>query len=79
MKWEGRWDQMKGRVKEEWGVLTDDDLKRIAGRRDRLVGVLKERTGKAMEAVEEQVKSFEDRFSSETAERHASERQHKGH
>jgi uncharacterized protein YjbJ (UPF0337 family) len=31
---EGNWKQMKGRVKERWGRLTDDDLTAIAGRRD---------------------------------------------
>lgn len=64
MKWDGRWDQMKGRIKEEWGILTDDDLKQIEGRRDRLVGILKERTGKALDVVEEQVTSFEKRMRS---------------
>ena len=64
MKWYGRWDQMKGRIKEEWGILTDDDLKQIEGRRDRLVGILKERTGKALDVVEEQVRSFERRMKS---------------
>lgn len=64
MKWDGRWDQMKGRIKEEWGILTDDDLKQIEGRRDRLVGILKERTGKALDVIEEQVRSFERRMKS---------------
>ncbi|ESY74109.1 hypothetical protein X743_10120 [Mesorhizobium sp. LNHC252B00] len=31
---EGNWKQVKGKVKEQWGKLTDDDLNRIAGRRD---------------------------------------------
>ncbi len=31
---EGNWKQFKGKVKEEWGKLTDDDLDRIAGKRD---------------------------------------------
>lgn len=64
MKWDGRWDQTKGRIKEEWGILTDDDLKQIEGRRDRLVGILKERTGKALDVIEEQVRSFERRMKS---------------
>jgi uncharacterized protein YjbJ (UPF0337 family) len=34
----GRWNQLKGRVKEFWGELTDDDLERIDGRRDQFVG-----------------------------------------
>lgn len=66
MKWDGRWDQLKGRIKEEWGMLTDDDLKRIEGRRDRLVGVLKERTGEALDVVEEKVRAFEKRMGSDS-------------
>jgi len=63
MKWQGRWDQMKGAVKEEWGVLTDDDVTEIDGRREQLVGRLKEKTGKALDEIERQVKAFEARFS----------------
>ena len=33
---EGNWKQMKGKVKEQWGKLTDDDLDEISGRRDQL-------------------------------------------
>ena len=40
---EGNWKQMKGRVKERWGKLTDDDLTAIAGRRDQLEGMIQER------------------------------------
>ena len=45
MNWdqiEGQWKQMKGAVKEKWGKLTDDDLDKIAGKRDRLAGRLQE-------------------------------------
>lgn len=48
MNWdqiEGQWTQMKGTVKEKWGKLTDDDLDRIAGKRDQMIGVLQERYG----------------------------------
>ena len=40
---EGNWKQMKGKVKEKWGNLTDDDLDKIAGRRDQLEGKIQER------------------------------------
>ena len=39
LKNEGIWDQMKGRVKESWGALTDDDVDRADGRWDQLVGL----------------------------------------
>lgn len=51
-KWEGRWDQLKGRVKEFWGQVTDDDLAEAEGNFDRLVGLIEERTGERREAIE---------------------------
>jgi uncharacterized protein YjbJ (UPF0337 family) len=42
---EGNWKQMKGKVKEQWGILTDDDLDEIAGRRDQLEGKIQELCG----------------------------------
>lgn len=52
MKWEGRWDQLKGKVKERWGDLTDDDLDVAEGNWDQLVGRIKERTGETAEDIE---------------------------
>lgn len=40
---EGNWKAMKGKVKEKWGKLTDDDLSQINGRRDQLAGALQRR------------------------------------
>jgi uncharacterized protein YjbJ (UPF0337 family) len=42
----GNWNQLKGRVREKWGLLTNDDLEHIAGLKDRLVGKIQERYGK---------------------------------
>jgi len=50
-KMDGNWDKLKGRVKESWGVLTDDDLDRAEGKIDRLVGVIKEKTGESADAI----------------------------
>jgi uncharacterized protein YjbJ (UPF0337 family) len=58
MNWnqiEGRWDQFAGQVKSQWGKLTDDDLKNIAGKRQQLVGKLQERYGVLKEDLEKQV------------------------
>src|SRR5258707_249625 len=44
---EGNWKQIKGRVKEKWGKLTDDDLNVINGRREQLEGKIQERYGLA--------------------------------
>lgn len=61
---EGNWMQVKGKVREQWGKLTDDDMTVIAGKRDQLAGRIKERYGKATEIVEGEIKAFEDRLSS---------------
>jgi len=61
MNWdkiEGDWDTLKGKVKEKWAKLTDDDVKLIAGKKDKLVGALKERYGHAKDAAEHEIDSF---------------------
>lgn len=64
---EGNWKQFRGKVKEQWGKLTDDDLDVIGGQRDQLVGRLQERYGLAKEAVEAQIKDFEKRHTTTAA------------
>lgn len=59
---EGNWKQLKGKVKETWGKLTDDDLDMINGRRDQLVGRIQERYGVAREAAEERLREFESKY-----------------
>ena len=56
---EGQWTQLKGKVKQQWAKLTDDDVGRIEGRRDVLVGKIQERYGIAEDEAEKQVKQFE--------------------
>lgn len=58
MNWEqvkGNWNQFKGEVKSQWGDLTDDDLTRIDGEKDKLVGVIQERYGVSKEEAQRQV------------------------
>lgn len=55
---EGQWKQVRGKVKERWGKLTDDDLDTAAGKRDQLVGKIQERYGIAREEAEKQLDSF---------------------
>ncbi len=45
IEFEGNWKQVKGKVKEHWGKLTDDDLNVIDGKRDQLEGKIQERYG----------------------------------
>jgi uncharacterized protein YjbJ (UPF0337 family) len=58
---EGNWKQVKGKIKEQWGKLTDDDIDVIAGRRDQLLGRIQERHGIAKDEARRQVESFERR------------------
>jgi uncharacterized protein YjbJ (UPF0337 family) len=61
MNWdqiEGKWMQAKGKVRERWGQLTDNDLEQIAGKREQLVGRLQERYGFVKQVAEEQVNEF---------------------
>jgi len=51
-KWQGRWEQLKGKAKSLWGNLTDDELLETKGDYERLVGVLNEKTGKTREEIE---------------------------
>lgn len=55
---EGNWKQFKGRVKEKWGNLTDDDLDRIEGSRDQLEGKIQERYGIAKDQVRKDVDTW---------------------
>ena len=56
---EGEWRELKGKVQERWGKLTDDDLDVIAGQREQLIGTLQQRYGSARDAIEREVKDFE--------------------
>ncbi len=58
---EGRWKQLKGKVKEQWGHLTEDDLDVIAGRREQLLGRIQQRHGLARDEAEHQVRAWEGR------------------
>ncbi len=55
LKWEGRWDQLKGKAKQTWGDLTDDQLDVAEGNYDELIGKIKEQTGETREAIEEKL------------------------
>lgn len=53
LKWKGRWNQIKGKVKQEYAELTDNDLKYVEGKEDQLLGRLQEKTGKTKDEVEQ--------------------------
>ncbi|WP_353144044.1 CsbD family protein [Paracoccus sp. (in: a-proteobacteria)] len=63
MNWdiiEGKWNQLKGSVREKWGDLTDDELTEVAGKKDKLAGKLQEKYGWTKEHADEQINSFFD-------------------
>jgi uncharacterized protein YjbJ (UPF0337 family) len=52
----GKWKQVQGNMKEWWGQLTDDDLAKIKGNRDKLLGAIQERYGYTKEKAEAEIK-----------------------
>jgi uncharacterized protein YjbJ (UPF0337 family) len=57
----GQWKQIKGRIKEQWGRLTDDEITQLEGHSEQLVGKLQERYGLEREEAERQAKEFRTR------------------
>jgi uncharacterized protein YjbJ (UPF0337 family) len=74
---EGNWKQLTGKVKEQWGKLTDDDLVTIDGNREQLEGALQERYGiakdEARQDIEEWLSSLSDSHSEESLSQSASD------
>ena len=62
---QGQWKQLKGQVRQWWGKITDDDLEEIAGRKDKLLGMLQERYGYTRERAEEEVNKRLSEFEAE--------------
>ena len=57
----GKWHQLKGEVKVRWGQLTDDDLDRVEGDAEKLVGRIQERYGYQRDEAQREVDAFFDR------------------
>ena len=58
---EGNWKQTKGKIKEKWGQLTDDDLNQIDGKRDQFEGDIEQRYGQAKDMVRKDVRRLVER------------------
>ncbi len=54
----GNWKQIKGKIKQQWGALTDDDIAEIEGKRDVMVGKLQARYGYAKDRAESELDRF---------------------
>ncbi|WP_417246236.1 CsbD family protein [Celeribacter sp.] len=61
-QFEGKWKELKGRVREEWGDLTEDDLAEAEGNREQLEGKLQQRYGKSKEEARKAVNEFIDKL-----------------
>jgi uncharacterized protein YjbJ (UPF0337 family) len=61
MNWdriEGNWRQFKGKVQQQWGALTDDDLDRIEGRHEELSGMIQQRYGKSKDDADRAIEDW---------------------
>lgn len=54
----GKWEQIKGQVRTEFGKLTDDDVEQVKGRKQNLIGKVQERYGEAQEAATKKVNNL---------------------
>lgn len=54
----GTWNDIKGRVKNEWGSISDDEFKQVEGNLDRLVGLIQKKTGAARTEIEKTIRSW---------------------
>jgi uncharacterized protein YjbJ (UPF0337 family) len=52
---QGKWKQIRGKAKEEWGHIADHDLDKIVGKREQLVGLVQEKYGDTRERAEQEV------------------------
>ena len=57
---EGNWKEFKGKVKQQWGKLTDDRLDVISGKREELAGEIQQAYGVTRDEAEKQIKDFEE-------------------
>ena len=58
----GKWKEIKGGVKEKWGKLTDDDLIKVEGNKEKLLGLLQQKYGYAKDKPEQEYKDFIGRY-----------------
>jgi uncharacterized protein YjbJ (UPF0337 family) len=58
LKLKGDWNQLKGKLKQKYGQLTDDDLRFAEGKEDELLGRLQNRLGKSKEELRKEIESL---------------------
>ena len=67
LKTEGRLDRIRGRVRETWGEVTDDDFDRAQGSTENLIGRIKEKTGDTVEDIRRRLDELMDEDDSQEA------------
>ncbi len=58
----GKWHEIKGKVKQQWGKLTDDDITQMKGTQEELQGILQKKYGYQKEEAEKEVQKFLDTY-----------------
>lgn len=57
-QFEGNWNEMKGKIKEKWGKLTDNEITEINGKYDQFLGLLQKRYGYSKEVAEDELRNW---------------------
>lgn len=55
LQFKGNWNEVKGKIKQKYGDLTDDDLTYVEGKEDELLGRLQKKTGKSKEELKREI------------------------
>lgn len=58
----GHWDTLKGKIKEHWGQITDDELAEVEGQYDQLVGLIQQKTGEARQQIKQAIDEIADEY-----------------
>lgn len=66
---EGQWQEIKGKIRQQWGKLTDDEIAQIKGRKEELLGKLQAKYGWNKEKAEQEFTTWWNKFSSALKEK----------
>ncbi len=58
LKIKGNWNIIKGKFKQKWGLLTDDDLTLLDGKHEELIGRIQQKTGESRAAIDKLIQDF---------------------
>ena len=72
---QGSWAMLKGRIREQWGKLTDDEIEQAGGKWDHLAGLIQNKYGRAKDAVDKEVALFRQQQQDAARERDRADRE----